>query len=227
MKKAKKFWITGGVLFLLFVMFTIMLKVIDVKPSGISNKDVGFSQLNEWAFSFFGVHEIWDKIADLLLVIAILTACSFFCIAAIQLIKRKSVKKIDKELLAVGILYVIMIIFYVIFELVVINYRPILIDGIAEASYPSTHTLLVLTILASALPLNKYLTIHKIGKYIYISISISLMLISIVSRLLSGVHWLTDIIGSILLSGALIFIFIGTLKALENKNNTVNQVDNK
>jgi membrane-associated phospholipid phosphatase len=145
------------------------------------------------------------KITEILGIIPILIALFYAVIGLIQVIDRKTFN-IDKELIALGILYVAVILIYVFFEKCIINYRPILIDGIKEASYPSSHTLLSICICGSALLINKYLFNNKrIYKYINI-ISIISMILIVVGRLISGVHWISDIIGSIIISITLLKI---------------------
>ena len=145
------------------------------------------------------------KITEILGIIPILIALMYAVIGLIQVIDRKSLK-VDKELIALGILYIIVILIYVFFEKFIINYRPVLIDGILEASYPSSHTLLSICICGSALLINKYLFNNKkIYKYINI-ISIISMVLIVLGRLLSGVHWASDIIGSIIISITLLKI---------------------
>ena len=145
------------------------------------------------------------KITEILGIIPILIALMYAVIGLIQVIDRKSLK-VDKELIALGILYIIVILIYVFFEKCIINYRPVLIDGILEASYPSSHTLLSICICGSSLLINKYLFNNKkIYKYINI-ISIISMVLIVLGRLLSGVHWASDIIGSIIISITLLKI---------------------
>ena len=145
------------------------------------------------------------KITEILGIIPILIALMYAVIGLIQVIDRKSLK-VDKELIALGILYVVVILIYVFFEKCIINYRPVIIDGVLEASYPSSHTLLSICICGSSLLINKYLFNNKkIYKYINI-ISIISMVLIVLGRLLSGVHWASDIIGSIIISITLLKI---------------------
>ena len=145
------------------------------------------------------------KITEILGIIPILIALMYAVIGLIQVIDRKSLK-VDKELIALGILYIIVILIYVFFEKFIINYRPVIIDDVLEASYPSSHTLLSICICGSELLINKYLfNNEKIYKYINI-ISIISMVLIVLGRLLSGVHWASDIIGSIIISITLLKI---------------------
>lgn len=192
-------------LVLLSIIYTILVKYVDTSIIGPNGSIVGFSSLNSFVFNLTGNNMTLYKITEILGIIPILIALMYAVIGLIQVIDRKSLK-VDKELIALGILYVVVILIYVFFEKCIINYRPVLIDGILEASYPSSHTLLSICICGSALLINKYLFNNKkIYKYINIVSIISMVLI-VLGRLLSGVHWASDIIGSIIISITLLKI---------------------
>ena len=138
-------------------------------------------------------------------------------IGLIQLIKRRSIFKVDKEIILLGLYYIIVIALYVFFEKVIINYRPILMNGFLEASYPSSHTLMTICICGSSILINKKLFNNKITKVInYLSIII--ITITVVGRLISGVHWFTDIIGGILISSGLLMTFYSLLSIINKEN---------
>lgn len=197
--KNKKNILICILLVLLSIIYTILVKCVDTSIIGPNGSVVGFSSLNSFVFNLTGNNMTLYKITEILGIIPILIALMYAVIGLIQVIDRKSLK-VDKELIALGILYIIVILIYVFFEKCIINYRPVLIDGILEASYPSSHTLLSICICGSALLINKYLFNNKkIYKYINIVSIISMVLI-VLGRLLSGVHWASDIIGSIIIS---------------------------
>lgn len=203
--KNKKNILICILLVLLSIIYTILVKYVDTSIIGPNGSVVGFSSLNSFVFNLTGNNMTLYKITEILGIIPILIALMYAVIGLIQVIDRKSLK-VDKELIALGILYVVVILIYVFFEKCIINYRPVLIDGILEASYPSSHTLLSICICGSALLINKYLFNNKkIYKYINIVSIISMVLI-VLGRLLSGVHWASDIIGSIIISIALLKI---------------------
>ncbi|MBQ3005280.1 MAG: phosphatase PAP2 family protein, partial [Clostridia bacterium] len=109
------------------------------------------------------------------------------------------------DIIFLGIYYIVVIFSYLIFEMIPINYRPIFINGFAEASYPSSTTLLVLSVMPTLvfqaeIRIKKY---KKIIKFITVLFSVSM----VVGRLLSGVHWFTDIIGSCFLSLGLFYCY--------------------
>ena len=203
--KNKKNILICILLVLLSIIYTLLVKYVDTSTIGPNGSVVGFSSLNSFVFNLTGNNMTLYKITEILGIIPILIALMYAVIGLIQVIDRKSLK-VDKELIALGILYVVVILIYVFFEKCIINYRPVLIDGILEASYPSSHTLLSICICGSSLLINKYLFNNKkIYKYINIVSIISMVLI-VLGRLLSGVHWASDIIGSIIISITLLKI---------------------
>lgn len=203
--KNKKNILICVLLVLISIIYTLLVKYVDTSTIGPNGSVVGFSSLNSFVFNLTGNNMTLYKITEILGIIPILIALMYAVIGLIQVIDRKSLK-VDKELIALGILYIIVILIYVFFEKCIINYRPVLIDGILEASYPSSHTLLSICICGSALLINKYLFNNKkIYKYINI-ISIISMVLIVLGRLLSGVHWTSDIIGSIIISITLLKI---------------------
>lgn len=203
--KNKKNILICILLVLLSIIYTLLVKYVDTSTIGPNGSVVGFSSLNSFVFNLTGNNMTLYKITEILGIIPILIALMYAVIGLIQVIDRKSLK-VDKELIALGILYVVVILIYVFFEKCIINYRPVIIDGVLEASYPSSHTLLSICICGSALLINKYLFNNKkIYKYINI-ISIISMVLIVLGRLLSGVHWASDIIGSIIISITLLKI---------------------
>lgn len=203
--KVKKQLMKGSMLFLLFVLFTIAVKVIDVKLIGPEGSAVGFASLNRWVFETTGVNLFWYHLTDWLGILAILVANYYAIQGFLQLVMRKSLFKVDKSIVGMGVLYVVVLAFYVLFEKVIINYRPILMDGYLEASYPSSHTMLVFCLLMAAVVQLKSEASSK--SRILTIFYLAIVLVTIVGRLLSGVHWFTDITGGILLSAALVQLY--------------------
>ena len=203
--KNKKNILICVLLVLISIIYTLLVKYVDTSTIGPNGSVVGFSSLNSFVFNLTGNNMTLYKITEILGIIPILIALMYAVIGLIQVIDRKSLK-VDKELIALGILYIIVILIYVFFEKCIINYRPVIIDGVLEASYPSSHTLLSICICGSALLINKYLFNNK-KNYKYINIiSIISMVLIVLGRLLSGVHWASDIIGSIIISITLLKI---------------------
>ena len=217
MNNKKRNFLISGILLLIAITFTILVKVVDVKQIGVNNSSIGFATLNQFIFETTGVNMIWYHITDWLGLIPVFMAIVYAFIGLIQFIKRRSIFKVDKEIILLGLYYIIVIALYVFFEKVIINYRPILMNGFLEASYPSSHTLMTICICGSAILINKKLFNNKITKVInYLSIII--ITITVVGRLISGVHWFTDIIGGILISSGLLMTFYSLLSIINKEN---------
>ena len=217
MNKKKKGLIISGGLILLSILFTFLVKNIDVQAIGPNESSVGFAWINNFVFGITGVNMIWYTITDWLGFIPIIIALIYSIIGFIQLIKRKSLLKVDKEILILGAFYIIVISLYVMFEVFIINYRPTLMNGFLEASYPSSHTLLSLCICGSSVLLNKKIFSKKQVAKVENLISIITMVIIVIGRFISGVHWFTDIIGAIIISSALLMTFYSALDILKKE----------
>ena len=206
-KQVRQAGIMTAVLTAVFLLFMILVKFVDVQPIGPMNTTVGFATVNGFFQKLIGTNDIFYLISKLCGAICILTAVLFAGIGGMQLYERKSLMKVDKNILAMGFIFLLVIIFYVLFDKIVINYRPVLEDGALEASFPSTHTMLACTIMGCALiECREVVTRKTTLKYIEIFCWVMIGL-TIVTRFLSGVHWLTDIIGGILLSAALVSLY--------------------
>lgn len=201
--KTKRNFIVSGSLLALFVAYTLVVAFVDVLEIGEGGTRVGLAALNEAAFAFFGVNLTLYAITDWIGVVAIAVAFGFAVAGFVQLIRRKSLLKVDFEILALGALYIVVIGFYLFFEFVIVNYRPIILYEKPEASYPSSHVMIVLCISLSAITALR----RKIkSRTLIIAAEVSFAALAgftVVGRLYSGVHWLTDIIGGIILSAAL------------------------
>ena len=202
-KKRKDIFVCGG-LIAVAIIYTILVKYIDVQAIGPKDSLVGFATINKFMFNLTGVNMVWCSITDWLGFVPLIIAFIYAMIGLVQMIKRKSILKIDKEILGLGVFYIIVIGLYILFETHIINYRPTLMDGILEASYPSSHTLLSVCICGSSLMINKYLFRNKKFFRVENIISILSILVIVIGRFISGVHWFTDIVGAILISIALL-----------------------
>lgn len=198
---------------ILFIIFTILVKTVDVQPLGAEGSLIGFANLNTAVFSLLGTNSFCYRLTQFFGIFAIVYAVRYAITGLVQLITRKSFFKVDKEILMVGIIYAIVIILYVLFEKLAINYRPIILDEGLEASYPSTHTMLILTILGTAIPLAGKYTPNQKSAVFEKFFLIIIMWLTVICRLLSGVHWFTDITGGVLISLCLISLY----KALRSK----------
>lgn len=206
MSKNKENLLKTGFLFLLFVLFTLIVKYVGLSPIGPEKSEVGLAFINEWFHNLFGFNNIFYKLSKYLGYFPFLFVLFYGCLGLKQLIDKKSLKKVDKKIIYLGCFYVLMGLFYIFFEKVIINYRPVLLEGDLEASYPSSHTILAVCICISSIIMNRYYLKKDLLKYVNVS-TVVLMLLIVVGRLFSGVHWLTDIVGGLLLSSALCYLF--------------------
>lgn len=213
----KKNIIISSCLVVFSILFTILVKNVDVSSIGPNGSTVGFSCINKFFHDLIGVNLLFYKLTDILGYVAILLAIGYAIVGLLQLIKRKSILKIDKQIIVTGIFYVIIVCIYIFFEKVIINYRPTLIDDILEASYPSSHTLLSLCICGSTILLNKrFYSKIKIAHY-EIVLAYVLMVLILFGRIVSGVHWFTDIMGGVIISITLLYIYNSVIKLLSIK----------
>lgn len=134
-KNQKNLWMVGG-LFLLFLLWTMAIQYVDVQSIGPRNSSVGFAVLNGWFHNFTGVHMSLYTITDWLGLVPIVVSLGFAILGLLQLIKRRSLFKVDSDILVLGGFYIIVFAAYLLFEMFAVNYRPVLIDGFLEASYP-------------------------------------------------------------------------------------------
>ena len=195
-----------------FVLWTLAACSVDVKSIGPNGSAVGFSALNGFVHKLTGVNMALYHITDWLGLVPIFVALGFASLGIAQWIKRKKLSRVDFSLFVLGCFYTLTVAVYILFEIIAINYRPILIDGILEASYPSSTTLLTMCVMPTALmQFNK--RIKKKPLRLTVATMITLFTVVVVgARLISGVHWLTDIIGGALLSAGLVMLYRGAVE---------------
>ena len=206
-KKNKKGLALGVSLVVAFVLWTILVRFFDVRAIGPDGSSVGFATLNRFVHELTGVNWILYTVTDWLGLVPIAVALGFAILGLVQLIKRKSLWKVDHSILALGVFYTVVMAVYVLFEMVVINYRPTLIDGYLEASYPSSTTMLVMCVMpTAAMQLNEHIKNTVFRRCAVIAI-VAFTTFMVIGRLISGVHWITDIIGGALLSSGLVIMY--------------------
>ncbi len=207
MKKENKDLRMAMLLLAAFVLWTILIQVVDVQPAGQNGTAIGFAAFNVWFHGITGVHMTLYTITDWLGLVPILICLCFGVLGMAQWIRRRGLRRVDPDLILLGIYYVLVIFAYLFFEMVPINYRPVLIGGVLEASYPSSTTLLVL----SVMPTLKYQIDRRSESSLVRKVTTGLVIFFsayvVAGRLLSGVHWATDIIGSVLLSAGLFMLY--------------------
>jgi len=207
MLKKKKCFFVGISFLFAFILWTILVSIIDVKAIGPLNSKVGFATLNNFIHKLVGVNFSLYVITDWLGIIPIIIAFGFAIFGLIQLIKRKSLLNVDFDIIILGLFYLIIIIIYIFFEIVIINYRPTLINGYLEASYPSSTTLLVTTLLPTSILQFSHRIKNKSIKRTIVCIITLFTIFMVIGRIISGVHWITDIIGGLFISTGLVLVY--------------------
>ena len=214
-KKNKKMLVLGASLLAAFALWTVLVRFVDVQAIGPEGSSVGFAALNGFVHELTGVNWFLYTVTDWLGLVPIATALGFAVLGLVQWIKRKSLLKVDRNLLTLGGFYVVVMAVYILFELVVINYRPTLINGYLEASYPSSTTMLVMCAMPTAMmQLRTRIKNDLFRQCVMFTIAVFIAFM-VIGRLVSGVHWITDIIGGALFSTAIVLMYysIGNLAA--------------
>ena len=203
-KSAVPYWLVSVGWLLLFLCLLFAVLWIDVAPIGPLGTEIGLSHLNAWARDKIGIGDGWYTLTEWLGYLALASACAFGALGIWQWIRRKSLWKIDRDLFCVAGAYALVAASYLFFEIVIINYRPVLIEGCLEASYPSSTTLLVLCVMPTAMLQCKERTAHRLSRRLLLLAMGAFICFTVIGRVLSGVHWLSDIIGGMLLSAGLV-----------------------
>ena len=211
MKKQTLRYICGATAFLLaFVVFTFLVKNVDVKAVGPLFSSVGLSRLNVWAKNLIGTSALCHDISQMLGYLAIAVCICFACVGVYQLVSSKSIKGVSRGIWAIGALYVLLVAAYVFFDRVlIVNYRPVVGErAVLEPSYPSSHTMLALCVFLSASDQIGRLVENRVYANILSALCWLCAAATPVTRLLSGDHWLTDIIGGVLISGFFLCLYL-------------------
>lgn len=198
-----------------FALWTILIMSVDVQAVGPNGSKVGFATFNTWFHQLTGVHWTLYTVTDWLGLVPIFVCLCFGCLGLCQLIKRRSLFKVDADILLLGGYYILVIFGYLFFEVVPINYRPILIDGFLEASYPSSTTLLVLSVMPTLIFQINRRYHNRTVKNVAIGFVVLFSAFMVIGRLISGVHWATDIIGAVLLSFGLFKLYQSAVAAVD------------
>ncbi len=211
-KSAQRSFLLSGLCLFLFLLLTLLVMKVDVRPIGPQHSSVGLATVNGAVFEVCGSNPIWYTISEVFGVVSLLTAGGFAGLGIWQWFSRKSLKKVDINLYLLAGLYAVMMGFYLLFEVLVINYRPVLMEGSLEASYPSSHTMLVCVIMLSAIFQIKLRVKNRPLRWVLLGVCCAVMILTALGRILSGVHWYTDVLAGILLGGCLSFAYMGAVR---------------
>ena len=212
-KRTLKNFAAAGLLLAAFLIFTVLVQRIDVRPIGPNGALVGFATVNGWFHALTGVHWTLYHLTDWLELVAIGIAFFFGVMGLLQLIRRRSLWKVDASILILGGLYLTVIAMYLLFNVYVVNYRPVLIENILEASYPSSTTVLVLCVHVTAMMQLRERMRRGTARTLVLWLLGAFTVLMVLARLISGVHWLTDIVGGVLLSAALVQFYRAAVSA--------------
>ena len=216
-KRTLTLFITGGSLVALFAILIVLLKTVDVAAVGPNGSEVGFSSLNKSFSDLVGQNEIWLDVTGYLGYCLIGVAAAFALLAVVQAVRRKSIRAVDRDLLLLVGFDLIIVALYLLFDLVAVNYRPVLENGELAASFPSTHTMIALFVAATASYQAKRRLRPAAAVWIFGCCVSAIAAVTVVGRVLSGVHWLTDIIGGILVSLGVSVLYFACCSLMKDK----------
>ena len=204
--KRKSFYIGLGLL-ALFIIWTVALQFVDVGALGPQGSSVGFAALNKLIHNSTGVHMSLYTVTDWLGLVPLCFIMGFGILGLCEWIKRKNLFKVDYSILTLGGFYIVVMAIYIFFEMFVVNYRPVLINGILEASYPSSTTMLVMCVMPTAIMQFNERIRNSIFRRCVAIIITAFIVFMVIGRLVSGVHWFSDIVGGAMLSSGLVMIY--------------------
>ena len=201
----------GIALLAAFGLWTALVLWVDVQPIGPENSQVGLAHLNGWFHGLTGVHMWLYTLTDWLSLLPLAAVMGFGLLGASQWWRRKDIRRVDPSLLVLGGFYLVVLAVFGLFEVVEINARPVLIQGVLETSYPSSTTMLVLCVMPTAV-----WQLRSRGCSPWVTGVMTVFTLGMVTgRALSGVHWLTDLVGGALLSGGLVLLYRSVCKQWE------------
>ncbi len=214
--KIKKF-ISPAILFTVFIIYTLVVKNVDVKAIGPLDSSVGFASINGFFAGIFKYNDFFYSLTKIVALFSFLYIGGFALYGLISLIKKKSLAKVDFAIYGMGVTYAITALFYLMFEIVIINYRPVLDEGELEASFPSSHTMLAVAVFGSAIVYGIYRIENETIRTAFVIVSAVFAITMALGRMISGVHWFTDILGGVLLGCAIVSLYLAFVQSIERE----------
>ena len=214
-QKNQILWYAALASLIAFVLWTVLLCTVDVQPIGPQGSYVGLATLNGAVHSFFEVNMLLYTVTDWFALVPLAVVCSFALLGVCQWVRRKRLRLVDRNVLVLGVFYLVVMAVFLLFEIFAINYRPVLIDGVPEASYPSSTTMLVLCVMPTAMIVLGRRIRHTALRVSLLSVMGVFTAFMLIGRVISAVHWLTDIVGGMLLSGGLVSLYRAVLSRVE------------
>ena len=221
-KIQKTFVVTAGLL-ALSILYTAAVMFIDVRPAGPQGSVVGFATVNQYFHTLSGTNMLLYYITDWLSIPILFIVSGFAITGLVQLIKRKSLLRVDSSILILGGFYVLVFLAYLFFEFFVVNHRPVLINGLLEASYPSSTTMLMMCVIPTAImQFQRLISVRRL-RYTVNTLCGIYAGFMVIGRVLSGVHWITDIVGGILFSATFVMLYYSINQWVNSKANRASQ----
>lgn len=219
-EKTKNGFLLTVILLVGFLIYTMCVMYVDAKPMGLDGTKIGFASLNVPIHQFLGFNKAFYYLSKGIGVITFIVAGFFAALTVIEMFIRKGIFKADQSLYALCVIYVLVIIAYVLFDKLAINFRPIDMGEGLEPSYPSTHTMLAVVVFVTGAIQLKYRLDESVIKRTVIIVLYALNGLMILFRMLSGVHWFTDILGGVIIGAVFISLYINMLSFINDKKVT-------
>ncbi len=213
-KKGLIYMIVATVLAAAFCVLTVLLVSVDVRPAGESGAPVGLATLNEAVFEAVGQNETALAVSEITGLCMIAAVGAFGVLGLVQIIRCKGILRADKELYFMACGLITLAAAYVLFEIFVINYRPVLDQGELAASYPSSHSMLAVAVAGMGMAyIVRRVKSNALAYTLYGLLNVAAV-VTVCCRLLGGVHWLTDIVGGVLVGLVITFGYLSACAML-------------
>ena len=105
----KRLLTAGVALLAAFILWTILIQCVDVRPAGQNGTNIGFAAFNLWFHRLTGVHMAVYTLTDWLGLVPIAVCLGFGGLGLVQLIQRRSLMKVDQDILLLGAYYTLVV----------------------------------------------------------------------------------------------------------------------
>ena len=212
--KTQKNYIVAAVLWLIFIVYTILVMKVDVQPIGPEGSSVGLAGLNQSINGHLPYNDTLHTITGITGYLALFLAACVGFVGFLQFVKKKSISKVDPDIIVFCLYVVAVLAAYILFEKCIVNYRPLILDAAEglEASYPSSHSLLAVSFMGAVMVWLGGRMEKGTVRNISLAVCLLIAAITVIGRLFSGVHWFTDIIGGILIGMAFVMTYYAVYK---------------
>lgn len=92
-----------------FALWTWAVCRIGVQPIGPNGSRVGFGEMNHWFHQLTGVHMGLYTVTDWLGLVPVCFVLGFGLLGLVQLIRRRSLRKVDPDILLLGGFYILVL----------------------------------------------------------------------------------------------------------------------